>query len=569
MTTLLVIIGYLCLLLGLGFFSSRLFRGTSKDYFVASHSIGPFLLLMSVFGTTMTAFALVGSTGKSFERGIGTYGLMASISGLVHAAIFFLIGIRLWAFGKKHGYLTQIQFFRARFESDSIGYVLFPILVLLVVPYLLIGIIGAGKTIEPVTAGAFPTLFTSPSAPPWLGGIPPWLTGLVVSLVVLSYVFMGGSRGAAYANTFQTIVFMIMGVVAFVFIINALGGIGKAGEIPARITDKGVLVQDYRFDKESGELLRNDPPKPIGKVLSSTSSTLTDFQPHFAREPVKVKLNKKNPKTGELIPFERELGIPFITFVTYLFIPLSVGMFPHLFQHWLTAKSAKSFRLTVIAHPLCIMVVWVPCVLVGAWASGVLPPGIPPPAVLSAMLNLLVGDPVLIGLLTAGVLAAIMSSLDSQFLCLGTIFTNDIVVHRAGKEKYSDKQIIRIARAFIISIVALTYVLAMLAKDANVFDLAIWCFSGFSALFPVVFAALYWKRATKEGAIASIVGAVVTWLYYFHQSGYGGEYMVGPGIVPAAICFAVSAGLMVVVSLATKPPSSETIAKFFPDSGEL
>ena len=60
----------------------------------------------------MTAFALVGSTGKSFERGIGTYGLMASISGLVHAAIFFLVGIRLWAFGKKHGYITQIQFFR-------------------------------------------------------------------------------------------------------------------------------------------------------------------------------------------------------------------------------------------------------------------------------------------------------------------------------------------------------------------------------------------------------------------------------------------------------------------------
>jgi hypothetical protein len=47
---------------------------------------------MSVFGTTMTAFALVGSTGKAFERGIGVYGLMASISGLVHAAVFFLIG---------------------------------------------------------------------------------------------------------------------------------------------------------------------------------------------------------------------------------------------------------------------------------------------------------------------------------------------------------------------------------------------------------------------------------------------------------------------------------------------
>lgn len=569
MTTLIVIIGYLCLLLALGFFSNKLFRGTSKDYFVASHSIGPFLLLMSVFGTTMTAFALVGSTGKSFERGIGTYGLMASISGLVHAAIFFLIGIRLWAFGKKHGFITQIQFFRARFESDSIGYLLFPILVLLVIPYLLIGIIGAGKTIEPVTAGAFPALFTNPTAPQWLGGVPPWLTGLVVSLVVLSYVFMGGSRGAAFANTFQTIVFMIMGLVAFVFIINALGGINNAGKVPARIDEKGLVVQDYQFDKQKAQLEANEPPKPIGRVIDFENSNLTNQQPHFWREPVTVEFKKKIPKSGELVPFERELGIPFITFVTYLFIPLSVGMFPHLFQHWLTARSAKSFRLTVIAHPLCIMVVWVPCVLVGAWASGVLPPGIPPPAVLSAMLNLLVGDPILIGLLTAGVLAAIMSSLDSQFLCLGTIFTNDIVIHRAGENKYSDKQIIFIARCFIVVIVAVTYGLAMLAKNANVFDLAIWCFSGFSALFPVIFAALYWKRTTKQGAIASIIAALLTWLYYFHESGYGGEYMVGPGIVPAAICFGASAIVLLAVSLFTKPPSEETLDKFFPKKSEL
>jgi len=569
MTTLIVIIGYLCLLLALGFFSNKLFRGTSKDYFVASHSIGPFLLLMSVFGTTMTAFALVGSTGKSFERGIGTYGLMASISGLVHAAIFFLIGIRLWAFGQKHGFITQIQFFRARFESDSIGYLLFPILVLLVIPYLLIGIIGAGKTIEPVTAGAFPALFTNPTAPQWLGGVPPWLTGLVVSLVVLSYVFMGGSRGAAFANTFQTIIFMIMGLVAFVFIINALGGINNAGKVPARIDEKGLVVQDYQFDKQKAQLQANEPPKPIGRDIDFENSNLTNQQPHFWREPVTVEFKKKIPKSGELVPFERELGIPFITFVTYLFIPLSVGMFPHLFQHWLTARSAKSFRLTVIAHPLCIMVVWVPCVLVGAWASGVLPPGIPPPAVLSAMLNLLVGDPILIGLLTAGVLAAIMSSLDSQFLCLGTIFTNDIVIHRAGENKYSDKQIIFIARCFIVVIVAVTYGLAMLAKNANVFDLAIWCFSGFSALFPVIFAALYWKRTTKQGAIASIIAALLTWLYYFHESGYGGEYMVGPGIVPAAICFGASAIVLIAVSLFTKPPSEETLDKFFPKKSEL
>ena len=483
MDVLLIIVGYLFILLLLGLGSSRLFRGTSQDFFVASHSIGPFLLLMSVFGTTMTAFALVGSTGKSFERGIGTYGLMASISGLVHMAIFFLVGIRLWALGKRNGYLTQIQFFRERFESKGIGYLLFPILVLLVVPYLLIGIIGAGKVIEPVTAGAFPELFTNPTLPGWAGGVPPWISGLVICGVVLTYVFLGGSRGAAFANAFQTLVFMGMGMVAFYFVVQSLGGLEQAGKVPMRINDKGDMVQDYRYDPTAGELLSNMPPKIVGKVTNFSNSNLADTHPHLARETVQTEFKKKNPKTGELLSFEREIGMPFITFVTYLFIPLSVGMFPHLFQHWLTARSAKSFRLTVIAHPLCIMIVWVPCVLVGAWASGVLPPGIPPPAVLSAMLNLLVGDPVLIGLLTAGVLAAIMSSLDSQFLCLGTIFTNDIVIHRAGVDKYSDKQIIFIARCFIVAIVALTYGLAMLAKNANVFDLAIWCFSGFSALF--------------------------------------------------------------------------------------
>ncbi|MDA8805967.1 sodium:solute symporter family protein [Opitutales bacterium] len=564
MNVLLIISGYLSLLLLLGWGSGRMFRGTSRDFFVASHSIGPFLLLMSVFGTTMTAFALVGSTGKSFERGIGTYGLMASISGLIHMAIFFLIGIRLWALGKRHGYLTQIQFFRARFESDGLGYILFPILVLLVVPYLLIGIIGAGKVIEPVTAGAFPDLFTNPTIPAWVGGIPPWLTGLVICIVVLTYVFLGGSRGAALANAFQTVVFMAMGIVAFYFVVQSLGGLEQAGKVPMRITEDGSLVQDYRFDQKAGILMEQDPPKKIGQVLNFTNSNLTDRHPHLGRDPIVVEFKKKNPKTGELVPFERELGIPFITFVTYLFIPLSVGMFPHLFQHWLTARNARAFKLTVIAHPLCILIVWVPCVLIGSWATGLLPPGIPPPAVLSATLNMLVGDPWLTGLLTAGVLAAIMSSMDSQFLCLGTVFTNDIVVHRAGSKVYSDSQKLKIARSFIVIIVAVTYLLAMAVKNANVFDLAIWCFSGFAALFPLVFSALYWKRATKAGAIASVLTALISWAWFFHQSGYGGEYFVGPGIVPAAICFLISAGALVVVSLLTSPPAQSTIDQFFP-----
>jgi SSS family solute:Na+ symporter len=560
MTVLTVILCYLALLLGLGLFSNRLFKGTSKDYFVASHSIGPFLLLMSVFGTTMTAFALVGSTGKAFERGIGVYGLMASISGLVHVVCFFAIGIRLWSYGMKHGFVTQIQFFRSRFDSKGIGYLLFPILVGLVIPYLLIGVIGAGKTILPVTGGAFPNFFTTEYAnAAWNGGIPPWLSGLGVCLIVVAYVFAGGSRGAAWANTFQTLVFMAMGVVAFVFIINKLGGLEQASKIPATITEKGTLVQNYGI--VDGSVQKLETPKVIGKLNDpELADELTGYQPHLGRKVVDIDYKAK--KGPELVDQSRELGVPWWMFLTYLFIPLSVGMFPHLFQHWLTARSAKSFHLTLVAHPLCIMVVWVPCVLIGAWASGLLPMGIPSAAVLSNMLARLVQYDVLTGFLTAGVLAAIMSSLDSQFLCLGTMFTNDIILHGAPKDKYTDKQIIWIARFFIIGIVALTYVLSLWAADKNVFDLAVWCFSGFAMLTPLVFASLYWRGTTKAGAYASIIAGTVTWCCFFFVSG-GGEFIVGPGIMPVTFCVLASIVALIGVSLVTKPPSEETLAKFF------
>ena len=301
-TPLWVIGGYMVLLLGLGLVTKRLFRGTSSDYFVAGRSMGGFLLLMSVFGTTMTAFALVGSTGKSYDLGIGVYGLMASSSGLIHSLVFFLVGIPLWAIGKRYNYVTQIQYFRERFQSDGLGYLLFPILVTLVVVYLLIGLVGAGVVVRGATRGMFPEAFASSG-----GAVPPWVTGLVVSGVVLFYIFFGGVRGAAWANAFQTIVFMLTGLVAFVLISNKLGGLAEASQ----------------------QVLENAPE-------------------HLAR----------TNKIGHL------------QFLSYGLVPLSVGMFPHLFQHWLTAKSAKTFRLSIVCHPIFIMLVWVPCVLMGTWAVG-------------------------------------------------------------------------------------------------------------------------------------------------------------------------------------------------------
>jgi SSS family solute:Na+ symporter len=268
----------------------------------------------------------------------------------------------------------------------------------------------------------------------------------------------------------------------------------------------------------------------------------------------------------------RHGNISELQFFTYLFIPLSVGMFPHLFQNFLTSKSSKNFKFMLVAHPLSIMVTWIPCILIGYWATGalmpgtdapIIPPGFSPNAVLGLMIAKL-STPVIAGLVGAGVLAAIMSSLDSQFVSVGTMFTRDIVAHSFGKDRFSDTAMVWLARGFITFIVIVTF-LFTLAEPRSVFTLGIWCFSGYAALFPLVFAAIYWKRATKIGAYAAVLATAVCWFLLFRASGYGsnGAYSVG-GMMPVAIMFLTCAVTLVVVSLVTKAPSDNTLKKFFP-----
>ncbi len=537
MITVVIVACYLGLLLALGVFSSRMFRGTSADYFLASRGIGSFLLLMSLFGTTMTAFALVGSTGEAFKGGISVYGRMASWSGIIHSACFFLIGIKLWSLGAKHGYVTQIQFFRDRFESDKIGIVLFPILVGLVIPYLLIGVISSGTVIESLTGGAFPELFPSDN-PRFNGAVPYRLGAAVICLVVLIYVFFGGVRGTAWANAFQTIVFMILGCVTFFVIADKLGG-------PQAATQ---LVREY------------NPSRLRSTATDADQKVYTKRLAAWERDKKEAIIKPKEPES-----------ISRLAFLTYMFIPLSVGMFPHLFQHWLTAKSAKSFRLPVIAHPIMIMIVWVPCVLIGVWATSaimggkpVIPPDFPNANAVLAVMVKKMTSPLLGGFLTAGILAAIMSSLDSQFLCVGSIFTNDIVGHYLTKDTLSDRQRVLVGRLFVIAIVLVTYIIAIAWRKVGVFPMAVWCFSGFASLFPLVFASLYWKRVTKMGAYACVITAAIVWFILFRESGWGANrsYLVA-GMMPVATIIGCSTAALVFTSLVTKPPSAATIDKFF------
>ena len=559
---------YLVALLGLGIFSSTLFRGTSKDYFVASRSIGPFMLLMSVFGTTMTGFALVGSTGKAFMTGVATFGAVAVWSGMIHSSVFFIIGTRLWAIGKRLGYVTQVQFFRERFQSHTLGTVLFVLLVLFIIPYLLIGIISAGKFMQGTA------------------GLDPRLTGLVICGVVLTYVFLGGVRSAAWANTFQTLVFMLTGVVAFAMIAKAVAA--KTDEGPGTFLQNVKRSTEFVEEHKPARLARGIHPATLAEYQEYETSlgkyeeyeSLKDtwgalVQDMGGEELAATVMDKPEPVEKPEFMASPKPSMTKLLWITYLFIPLSIGMFPHVFQHWLTAKSAKTFRLAIVAHPICIAVVWLPCVIIGTWAAGlyaagelsVLGESPNPSAVLGAVVGELVQNPWLTGLLMIGVLAAIMSSLDSQFACLGTMFTNDIILPWKGKDYFSDADTVKIARYFVVGVVVVAYLLSLaLMKTASVFNLGMWCFSGFSALFPIVFAALYWKRATAVGSYACIAVTTVLWILWFHESGYGANKgFTVLGMLPMAPLTIASALALIVGSLVSRAPEERQINKFFPN----
>ena len=151
-------------------------------------------------------------------------------------------------------------------------------------------------------------------------------------------------------------------------------------------------------------------------------------------------------------------------------------------------------------------------------------------------------------------------------MAISSIFTNDIVGPYVSREQISDEQLVRLGRLFVVLIVAVTYGLSLL-EPRSAFALGIWCFSGFTALYPLVVASLYWRDVTSTGAIASIVTSAVVWFLLFRDSDYaaiaGYQFL---GMMPVVTMTGCSIIALVGVSLVTQPPSGATIDKFFPET---
>jgi SSS family solute:Na+ symporter len=169
------------------------------------------------------------------------------------------------------------------------------------------------------------------------------------------------------------------------------------------------------------------------------------------------------------------------------------------------------------------------------------------------------------------------------------MFTKDIYQHYGGREKYGEKAAVHFARAFIIIVTVAAYLIALALKSKqNIFEIAIrYAFSGFAAMAPVMVAALFWKRSTKWGALASTLFVAACLLYFallqnahkpgdiIWQIGQGkeaikvlflnprGDVSVWNGFMTVVPMVFGSALCMIVASLLSRPPSQATIDKYF------
>lgn len=482
--TIAILILYFAVLLGIGAFAQRLFRGTGQDFYTASRTLGPFVLLMAIFGTHMTAFSILGASAEAYKRGVGVFSLMASSSAIVVPLLLLYVAPKVWALGRDFGFTTQAQYFRARFASDKLGLLLFLVLTLMLMPYLLVSVMGGGVTLAKVSGGAL-----SPAA-----------GGAIICAVVLTYVTTGGMRGTAWANTFQAVMFTSLGALALFTIVGDWGGLAAAF---------GALAEQK--------------PGLLGRQ-------------------------------GAIAPAE---------LATYTLIPLSAGMFPHLFMQWLAAEKPSHFRVSSIGYPLCLVLVWLPSITLGALAHLDFP-GLQGPAVAGVFLELIdrhMND-FMVGLITAGVLAAVMS-LDSQVLAASNMFTNDLVRHYGFHDKLSERQVVLLGRVFVILIVAICWGLSLVLKP-TLFAIAVWSFTGFAGLLPTLIAALFWQRATAAG-IATSTLTVLALLGWYLASGVSPERgLPGLGVLPVTIVMAAAGLVLVAVSLLTRPPEKAVLEKFFP-----
>ena len=524
---------------GVAWYAIRQDRGTTDDYFLAGRNLGWFVIGASIFASNIGSEHLVGLAGSGCTDGVA----LAHYE--LHAWCLLVLGWVFVPFYARSQVFTMPEFLERRFSATSRYVLSIMSLVAYVLTKIAVGVFAGGIV--------FRTLM--PEARLEIGGVVLdafWIGSILAIVLTGAYTVVGGLRAVAYTEAMQTVVLVVGSALVTVFGLRALGGWGELRSIlgsdafnlwkpliPAGIEGTWEPV------REAGRMawyFNGDFPW-LGMLLCAPIIGLwywcTD---QYIVQRVLGAPDQRQARRGSIFASALKL-LPVFIFI----IPGMIGV--------ALAESGRSPAMEAA------LIGTDGEILVGQ-CQGAFP--------LMVQTVLPVG---VRGLVVAGLLAALMSSLAGVFNASSTLFTMDL--YSKFKPKATQKQLVwtgRVATAVMVLVGLLWVPVIQGAQGLYYYLQSVQGYLG-APIFVVFFFGVFWKRLNGKGCLAALVVGFSLGLFRLAvdtPSQLNPDFAYAPGsflwIVHSTyfqyyslFIFVVSAVVMVAVSYATEAPDDKKI----------
>ena len=336
---------------------------------------------------------------------------------------------------------------------------------------------------------------------------------ILSAIVIVAYTTLGGFLAASTTDFVQSIVMTIAIVVVFGF------GISKVGSFSAVMDNAKSMAGYFSLTHTHDVATGTASPYSLLQICSTLAWGLGDF-----------------------------------------------GM-PHVLLRFMAIGDANKLKLSRRVATVWVVISMAVSVFIGVIGNamtkaGVLPTLKDPETIILVVADLIskhgVLATIIAGLILAGILAATMSTADSQLLAASSSASQNILKEVFMKDM-SEKTGMLIARITVL-VIALIGVFIARNPDSSVFQIVSFAWAGFGASFgPLVLLALFWKRSTFQGALCGMVsGGVMVFVWKFLIRPMGGAL----GIYELLPAFLLGLAVNVIVSLLTPAPSREVQDEF-------
>lgn len=492
---------YLAMMIGIGAFYSKK-NNTSADYFLGGRKLGGFVAALSAQASDMSGWLLMGLPGAIYLVGVGGDGWCALGLFIGTSLNWLLVATRLRRYTiRANNSVTLPSYFENRFHDDK--RILMTVSSITIVIFFLVycasALAAGGQLFESIFNVDYRVALT------------------IGAVVILVYTFLGGFFAVCVTDFVQG---MLMLVALLAVPLVALG-----------------------IMKGSGMSITG------GLAENTLAGSVADF----------TNIMRYKDGSNTVINIISGLG-------------WGLGYFgmPHILVRFMAVKDEKELKKSKATA-----IGWVALSLFFACFIGVIGRAyLAPDALVESgservfiemIKKLFIEDirlPFVAGLFLCGILAAIMSTADSQLLVSASSMSEDI--YKGLIDKNADtKKVLRVSRITVVAVAVLAYIIA-LNPDNTIMGLVSNAWAGLGAAFgPLVLLSLFWKRCNFSGAVAGIVsGALTVILWDYIPLVEGKTVGAVTGLYSLVVGFAISLLAIVIVSLCTKAPSAEMIKEF-------